>query len=173
MPNYVKFIKEILSKKRKMDDYDVVALTEDCSAILQRKLPQKLRDSKSFSIPFTIRNFEYKHALCDLGASINPMPLSVLHRLGLREARPTTVTLQLADHSVKHPQGIIKDVLVKMDKFIFPTDFIVLDMEEDVNILIILGRPFLAKGRASDSCFNIDVVDGAVSGTSLADDPLE
>ncbi|XP_062075466.1 uncharacterized protein LOC133779528 [Humulus lupulus] len=103
MPSYVKFMKEILSNKRKMGDYETVALTEECSAILQRKLPQKLRDPGSFTIPCTIGEFECKHALCDLGASINLMPLSVFRRLGLGEARPTTVTLQLADRSVKHP----------------------------------------------------------------------
>ena len=72
------------------------------------------------------------------------MSLSIFRRLGLGEARPTTVTLELADRSLKHPQGVIEDVLVKVDKFIFPTDFIVLDMEEDKEIPIILGRPFLS-----------------------------
>ncbi|XP_062078458.1 uncharacterized protein LOC133782950 [Humulus lupulus] len=148
MPSYVKFMKDILSKKRKMEDYETVALTEECSAILQRKLPQKLRDLGSFTIPRTIGNFECKHALCGLGASINLMPLSVFKRLGLGEAKPTTITLQLADQSLAHPRGIIEDVLVKVDKFIFPADFIVLDMEEDANVPIILGRPFLGTGQA-------------------------
>ncbi|XP_062073591.1 uncharacterized protein LOC133777854 [Humulus lupulus] len=148
MPKYVKFMKEILSKKRKMDDYETVALTEECSAIFQRKLPQKLRDPRSFTIPCTIGQFERKHALCDLGASINLMPLSVFRRLGLGEVRPTTITLQLADRSVKHPWGIIEDVLVKVDKFIFAVDFIVLGMEQDMGVPIILGRPFLATGQA-------------------------
>ena len=76
------------------------------------------------------------------------MSLSIFKRLGLGEARPTTVTLQHADRSLKHPRGVIEDVLVKVDKFIFPADFIVLDMEEDKEIPIILGRPFLATGRA-------------------------
>ena len=76
------------------------------------------------------------------------MPLSIFKRLGLGEASPTTVTLQLADRFLKHPRGVIEDVLVKVDKFIFPADFIVLDMEEDKEIPIILGRPFLATGRA-------------------------
>ena len=148
MPSYVKFMKEILSKKRRMEDYETVALTEECSAILQRKLPQKLRDPGSFTIPCTIGKFECKHALCDLGASINLMPLSVFKRLGLGEAKLTTVTLQLVDRSLTHPRGIIEDVLVKVDKFIFPVDFIVLDMEEDTDVPIILGRPFLATGQA-------------------------
>ncbi|XP_062119046.1 uncharacterized protein LOC133832755 [Humulus lupulus] len=123
MPSYVKFMKEILSKKRRLEDFETVALTEEWK-------------------------FECKHALCDLGASINLMPLSIFRKLGLGEAKPTTITLQLADRSIKHPRGVIEDVLVKVDKFIFPADFIVLVMEEDATIPIILGRPFLATGRA-------------------------
>ena len=123
-------------------------LTEECSAILQRKLPHKLKDLDNFIIPCKIGNSIFERALCDLGASINLMPLSIFRRLGLGEARPTTVTLHLADKSLKHPRGVIEDLLVKVDKFIFPTDFIVLDMEEDKKVPIILGRPFLATGRA-------------------------
>ena len=148
MPSYVKFMKDILYKKRRLADFETVNLTEECSAILHRKLPQKLKDPGSFTIPCTIGNAIFERALCDLGASINLMPLSIFKRLGLGEARPTTVTLQLADRSLKHPRGVIEDVLVKVDKFIFPAYFIVLDMEEDKEIPIILGRPFLATGRA-------------------------
>ena len=148
MPSYVKFMKDILSQNRRLADFETVNLTEECSAILQRKLPRKLKDPGSFTIPCTIGNAIFERALCDLGASINLMPLSIFKRLRLGEARPTTVTLQLADRSLKHPRGIIEDFLVKVDKFIFPADFIVLDMEEDKEISIILGRPFLATGRA-------------------------
>ena len=147
MPSYVKFMKDILSQKRRLADFETVNLSEECSAILQRKLPQNLKDPGSFTIPCTIGNSIFERALCDLGASINLMPLSIFKRLGLGEARPTTVILQLADRSLKHPRGVIEDVLVKVDKFIFPVDFIVLDMEEDKEIPIILGRPFLATGR--------------------------
>ena len=148
MPSYVKFMKDIMSQKRRLADFETVNLTEECSAILQRKLPQKLKDPGSFTIPCTIGNAIFERALCDLGASINLMPLSIFKRLGLGEARPTIVTLQLADRSLKHPRGVIEDVLVKVDKFIFPADFIVLDMEEDKEIPIILGIPFLATGKA-------------------------
>ncbi|XP_062100975.1 uncharacterized protein LOC133806894 [Humulus lupulus] len=148
MPKYVKFMKEILSNKRKMGEYETAALTEECSAILQRMLQQKIRDPGSFTIPCTIGEFECKHVLCDLRASINLMPLSVFRRLGLGEARPTTMTLQLVDRSVKHPRGIIEDVLVKVDMFIFLADFIVLDMEEDENVSIIMGKQFVATRQA-------------------------
>ena len=123
-------------------------LTEKCSAILQRKLPQKLKDPGSFTIPNKIGNSIFKRALCDLGANINLMSLSIFKRLGLGEARPSTITLQLADRSLKHPRGVIEDVLVKVDKFTFLADFIMLDMKEDKEIPIILGRPFLATRRA-------------------------
>ena len=148
MLSYVKFMKDILSQKRRFSEFETIKLTEECSAILQRKLPQKLKDPGSFTIPCTIKNAIFERSLCDLGASINFMSLSIFRRFGLGEARPTTVTLQLADRSLKHPRGVIEDVLVKVDKFIFPTDFIVLDMEEDKEIPIILGRPFLATERA-------------------------
>ena len=90
-------------------------------------------------------------ALCDLGASINLMPLSIFRKLGLKEVQPTNVTLQLADRSIKYPYGVIEDVLVKVDKFYFPVDFIILDIDEDTEIPLILGRPFLAM-RSSHRC---------------------
>ena len=105
MPNYIKFMKNILSKKRRLSDFETMNLTEECSAILQRKLQQKLKDPDSFTIPCTIENSIFERALCDLGASINLMPLSIFRRLELGEARPTTITLQLADRSLKHPRG--------------------------------------------------------------------
>ncbi|KAJ4716943.1 DNA-directed DNA polymerase [Melia azedarach] len=147
MPSYAKFMKEILSNKRKLEENEAVMLTEECSAILQNKLPPKLKDPGSFTIPCTIGECYFEKALCDLGASMNLMPFSVFRKLGSGEAKSTTVSLQLADRSIKHPRGVIEDVLIKVDKFIFPADFIVLDMEEDREIPLILGRPFLATGR--------------------------
>ncbi|XP_024029348.1 uncharacterized protein LOC112093949 [Morus notabilis] len=148
MPNYAKFMKGVMSKKLKLEDYETVKLTEECSAIIKRQLSEKLKDPESFTIPCKIGGSTFERALCDLGASINLMPLSVLRKLGLGEVTPTTISLQMADRSITYPWGIIEDVLVKVDKFIFPVDFVVLDMEEDQEIPIILGRPFLATGRA-------------------------
>ncbi|XP_065636347.1 uncharacterized protein LOC136070386 [Quercus suber] len=147
MPKYAKFLKDIISKKRKLEEHETVMLTEESSAILQKKLPPKLKDPGSFTIPCTIGQSYFDRALCDLGASINLMPLSVFRKLGLGEVKPTTISLQLADRSIKYPRGVIENVLVKVDKFIFPADFIVLDMDEDEEIPLILGRPFLATGR--------------------------
>ena len=104
MPNYVKFMKEILSNKRRLSNFEIMNLIEECSSILQRKLPQKLKDPSTFTIPCTIGNSIFGKALCDMGESITLMPLSIFRRLVLDEARPTTVTLQLADRSLKHPK---------------------------------------------------------------------
>ncbi|KAM6564131.1 hypothetical protein CsatB_024129 [Cannabis sativa] len=147
MPTYVKFLKDILTKKRRLGEFETVALTEGCSAMLKSKIPPKLKDPGSFTIPISIGGRDVGRALCDLGASINLMPMSIFKKLGIGEARPTTVTLQLADRSMAHPEGKIEDVLVQVDKFIFPADFIILDYEEDREVPIILGRPFLATGR--------------------------
>ena len=148
MPSHAKFVKEILKNKRKLEDFETVKLKEECSAILLNKIPQKLKDPESFTIPCTIGSINFDKALCDLGASINLMPLSILQKLGLKEPTPSNVTLQLADRSITYPRGVLEDVLIKVDKFIFPVDFVVLDMEEDQQVPLILGRPFLATARA-------------------------
>ena len=150
MPLYTKFMKGLLSKKRKLNYDETVALTEECSAIIQRKLPQKLKDPGSFTIPCEIGGVDVGRALCDLGASINLMPLSLLKKLGVDEVKPTMMSLQLADRSITHPYGIVEDLLVKVGKFIFPADFVVLDIDIKAceKVPIILGRPFLATGRA-------------------------
>lgn len=148
MPGYAKFPKDILSKKQKLEEHETVMLTDECSAVIQKKLPPKLKDLGSFTIPCTIGECYFEKALCDLGASINLMPLSVFRKLGLGEAKATTATLQLVDRSFAYPRGIMEDVLVKVEKFIFPADFLILDMEEDKNIPLILGRPFLATSKA-------------------------
>ena len=128
-------------------EYETVALTGECSALLTNRIPPKLKDPRSFTIPSSIGGKEVGKALCDLGASINLMPLSVFNILGIGEARPTTVSLQLAGKSIAWPKGKIEDVLVQVDKFIVPADFIILDCEVDKDVPIILGRPFLATGR--------------------------
>ena len=120
MPNYMKFFKDILVRKRRHGEFETIALTQECSHILQSKILQKLKDLESFTISCSIRTKYNGKALCDLGASINLMPLSVFKQLGVGEVRPTTVTLQLADISHAYLEGKIEDVLVKVDKFIFP-----------------------------------------------------
>ena len=148
MPLYAKFLKEILSKKRRFAEEGVVNLTATCSAVIKKNLREKMKDPGSFTIPCTIGGFEIQKALCDSGASINLMPLSIARKLSLGELTPTTVTLQTADRTMAKPEGIIEDVLVKVGKFVFPVDFIILDIEEDSQVPLLLGRPFLAIGAA-------------------------
>ena len=123
-------------------------LTATCSAVIQQKLPAKMKDSGSFTIPCSIGNYEFKKALCDSGASINLMPLSVVQRLSFGELTPTAITLQMADKSMAQPKGVLEDVLVKVGKFIFLMDFVIMKMEEDTQVPLLLGRPFLAIGVA-------------------------
>ena len=148
MPTYAKFLKEILSKKRKIAKEGIVNLTATCSVVIQQKLPTKMKDPGSFTIPCSIGKYEFKKALCDSGASINLMPLSVVQRLSLGELTPTTITLQMADRSMAQPEGILEDVLVKVGKVIFPLDFVIMKMEEDTQVPLLLGRPFLTTGVA-------------------------
>ena len=129
MPNYAKFLKEILKNKRKLEDFETMRLNEECSTILLNNLPLKLKDSGSFTILCTIGSINFEKVLCDLGASINLMPFSILQKLGLKEPTPFNMILHLADRSIAYPRGILEDVLVKVDKFIFPVDFVVLDIE--------------------------------------------
>ncbi|XP_074354805.1 uncharacterized protein LOC141693561 [Apium graveolens] len=124
-------MKDILTKKRRLGEFEMVALIQECSSFVQNKTPPKMKDPGSFTIPCTIGNSYYGMALYDLGASINLMPMSVFRKLGIGEVRPTTITFQLADRSLAHPKEKIEDVLVKVDKFIFPANFIVLDYEAD------------------------------------------
>ena len=141
-------MKDVLPKKKKFGQYEMISMTEECNVVLQKNLPQKLKDLESFTIPCTIGSLNVIDAFCDLSASINLMPLSVYRKLNIGKVQPTTISLQLVDRSSAYPRGIVEDVLVKADKFIFPADFVVLDMEEDSNIPIILGHPFIATGRA-------------------------
>ena len=148
MPNYAKFLKDILSKKKKIVDEGVVSLTATCSAVIQKSLPAKMKDPGSFTIPCTIGKYEFKKTLCDSGVSINLTPLSVVQRLSLGELTPTAITMQMVDRSMAQPEGVLEDVLVKVGKFIFPVDFVVMKMEEDTQVPLLLGRPFLATGAA-------------------------
>ena len=107
MPHYAKFMKDILNKKRKLDEEGVVSLSARCNAVIQKSLPMKMQDLSNFTIPCTIGNYEFRIALCDSRASINLMPLSVVKRLSLGELTPTTMTLQMANRTMAQPEGII------------------------------------------------------------------
>ncbi|XP_022895371.1 uncharacterized protein LOC111409570 [Olea europaea var. sylvestris] len=147
MLSYAKFLKDIISNKRNLGEYEMVMLTEECSARIQKKLSPKLKYPGSFTVHCTIGEVNFDKALCYLGTSINLMPLSVFKKLGLGKAKANTMTSQLADRSLTHPRGIIEEVLFKVEKFIFPTDFLILDMEEDKDIPLILGSSFLSSSK--------------------------
>nr|XP_028956459.1 uncharacterized protein LOC103430964 [Malus domestica] len=145
IPSYAKFLKELCSKKKKFLEYENVILTEQCTAVLLHKLPPKKKDPGSFTIS------------CE------------------GELKPTSVSLQLADRFVTYPLGILEDVIIKVDKFYLPANFIILDMEEDKEVPLILGRPFMAiawtlidveaavkRPFEPEECFRVDVVDGIV-----------
>ncbi|CAM8884701.1 unnamed protein product [Rhodiola kirilowii] len=143
IPTYAKFMKEILTGKRKIDGTEIVALSEECSATMHQPMPPKLKDSGSFSIPCDIDDITIHRALCDLGASVSIMPYSLYAKLNLGDLCPTNVTICLADRSCRLPRGILKDVPVKVKNIYIPADIIVLEISEDIDIPIILGRPFL------------------------------
>ncbi|CAM8934722.1 unnamed protein product [Rhodiola kirilowii] len=143
IPTYAKFLKEILTGKRKMDRTETLALSEECSAAMHQPMPPKLKDSGSFSIPCDIGDITICHALCDLGANVSIMPYSFYAKLNLGDLCPTNISIHLADHSCRLPKGILKDVPVKVKNIYIPADFIVLEISEDIDIPIILGRPFL------------------------------
>src|SRR3954470_20815359 len=154
MPKYAKFMKDILTKKKRPEEEEVVILDAQCSAIISR-LPQKARDPGRVTLPVTIGNQNIGKGLIDLGSSINLIPLSIVKRLGNIEMKTTRMTLQLADKSTTSPYGVAQDMLVKVDKFLFPVDFVVIDMEEDRDVPLILGRPFMKTARMM-----IDIDDG-------------
>ncbi|XP_070045816.1 uncharacterized protein [Nicotiana tomentosiformis] len=155
VPKYAKYIKDIVANKRRLVEFETVALTEECSSRIQSKLSPKLKDLGSFTIQFSIGKHAVGRDLCDLGASINLMPIYVFRQLRLGEPRPTTTILQLADLPLAHRERVIEDVLVQVGSLIFPTDFIILDYEPDQEVQFILGHPFLATSRVI-----IDVCEG-------------
>ncbi|XP_074318338.1 uncharacterized protein LOC141655144 [Silene latifolia] len=105
-----------------------------------------------------VGNVSIKKALCDLGASVTILPLPIARNAGLHDMIPTSMTLQLADRSVQRPMGVIEDVSIKVGNFYIPTDFVVLDIPEDQQTPIILGRPFLETGYV-----NISVKEGKLT----------
>ena len=152
VPAYAKFLKDLCTIKKGLGIEKKAFLTEQVSAIIQSKNPVKYKDPGSPTISVNIGGNCIDKSLLDLEASVNLLPYSVYKQLGLGELKPTNITLSLADISVKIPKGIVEDVLVKIDKFYYPVDFVVLETEPIANepnhVPIILGRPFLATANA-------------------------
>ncbi|PRQ50624.1 hypothetical protein RchiOBHm_Chr2g0135321 [Rosa chinensis] len=148
VPVYAQFLKSLCMNKKKFKADETFELKEEVSAIIQRRLPSKMQDPGSFTIGCTIGEKVFEGALMDLGASVNLMPLAIYRKLQIGELKPTSIRLQLADRSTRRPVGVVEDVLVRVNKFILPADFVVLDMGDDPyldnELPIILGRPFMA-----------------------------
>ncbi|GJW48250.1 reverse transcriptase domain-containing protein [Tanacetum coccineum] len=140
-------LKSLLSNKEKLIELANTPVSENCSAVILKKLPEKLGDPGKFLIPCGFNELKCK-ALADLGASINLMPLSVWKELGLPKLIPTQMTLELANRDICTPKGIARDVFVPVGKFTFPADFVIVDYESDPRVPLILGRPFLRTARA-------------------------
>jgi len=157
IPSYAKFLKDLCTVKRKLNVKKKAFLAEQVSVILQNNNALKYKDPSCPTISCFIGEHKIKRALLDLGASVNLLPYSVFQSLNLGELKPTSVTLLLADRSVKVPREIVEDVLVQVDKFIYHVDFIILDtqpVQTCNSIPIILGRPFLATSNALINCRN-------------------
>ena len=158
VPAYAKFLKDLCTIKKGLSIEKKAFLTEQVSAIIQSRNPVKYKDPGSPTISVNIGGNCIDKSLLYLGASVNLLSYSVYKQLGLGELKPTNITLSLVDRSVKIPKGIVEDVLVKIDKFYYPVDFVVLDTEpivsEPNHVPIILGKPFLATANAIINCRN-------------------
>ncbi|GJU86067.1 reverse transcriptase domain-containing protein [Tanacetum coccineum] len=143
MPNYGKFLKELISNKHKIEQISSPFLSDESSVMIQNKVPPKLGDPRSFLIPCNFNKTFSCNALADIGASINLMPYSLYSKLSLETLKPTKMSIRLADRSFQYPVRIAENMLVKVGKFTFPVDFVILEMEEDNKVPLILGRPFL------------------------------
>ncbi|CAN6711729.1 unnamed protein product [Malus baccata var. baccata] len=161
VPRYAKFLKELCTTRRRISNKEVVQVSENVSAVLQRKLPPKCKDPGSFTIPCVIGNTKFEQCMLDLGASINVMPYSIYASMNLGELKNDGVIIQLADRSNAYPKGVLEDVLVQVGNLIFPADFYVLEMEDSPHstpLPILLGRPFMKTARTK-----IDVFKGTLT----------
>ena len=158
VPTYAKFLKDLCTVKKGLNVNKKAFLTEQVRAIIECKTPVKYKDPGCPTISMNIGGISVEKALLDLGASVNLLPYSMYKQLGWGELKPTSLTLSLADRSIKIPKGTIDDVLIQVDRFYYPVDFVMLDTEPVAvgpnHVPIILGRPFLATSNAIINCRN-------------------
>ncbi|XP_071708298.1 uncharacterized protein [Rutidosis leptorrhynchoides] len=157
VPSYAKFLKDLCTQKRKqrVTLHKKVELTEHLSVVVSGTLPPKFKDLGTPLIAVTVGNVNVKNALLDLGASINILPFCLVDRFKLGLMKRTDIIIQLADQSIKMPRGMLEDVIVKVEDFYYPVDFVVMDIEpmnRDAQPTIILGHPFLAIINAYINC---------------------
>nr|GEY23210.1 reverse transcriptase domain-containing protein [Tanacetum cinerariifolium] len=158
MPKFTPMFKKLLNNKDKLIELTKTPLNENCSAVVLKKLPEKLGDPGRFLIPCDFTGLDNCLALADLGASINLMPFSIWKKLRLPTLNDIKMVLELADRTISKPTGVAENVFVKVGKFYFPADFVILDFVADPRVPLILGRPFLSIAHAL-----IDVYEGEIT----------
>ncbi|GJT04344.1 zinc knuckle CX2CX4HX4C containing protein [Tanacetum coccineum] len=151
--NYAKQMKYLVENKLRTQEDNEIRMNPRCSALLQNHLPPKEHDPGSFILPCSIRKLDFKNALADLGTSISIMPFSMYKRLGIGKLEQINMLIEMANNTKCAPKGIVENLLIKIDKFIFPVDFVILDMVEDIRMPIILERPLLATAHAQVDIF--------------------
>ncbi|XP_023765553.1 uncharacterized protein LOC111914041 [Lactuca sativa] len=161
IPRYAKFLKELFTSKKKLKGNQTVIVGENVSAVLQKWLPKKCKDSGVFTVRCKMGNLFVPRAMHDLGASINVLPYSSYKTMGIGPLSKNKVIIQLADRSLVHSKGVLEDVLVQVKELVFLTDFYVLDMGDEntpQSNSILLGRPFMSTTKTK-----IDVANGTLS----------
>nr|GFB76927.1 reverse transcriptase domain-containing protein [Tanacetum cinerariifolium] len=158
IPKFTPMFKKLLNNKEKLIELTKTPLNENCSVVVLKKLPENLGDLGRFLIPCNFTGLDNCLALADLGASIILMPLSIWKKLRLPNLNDTKMVLELADRTISKPTGVAKNVFVKVGKFYFPANFVILDFVTDPRVPLILGRPFLSTAQAL-----IDVYEGEIT----------
>ncbi|CAN6579312.1 unnamed protein product [Malus baccata var. baccata] len=175
VPKYAKFLNELCTTRKRASNKDVVKVSENVSAVLQRKLTLKCKDPSNFTIPCVIGNTRFESAMLDLGASINVMPYSIYASMNLGELKNDGVIIQLPDRSNAYPKGVLEDVLVQVNHLVFPADFYVLEMEDSNHspqLTILLGQPFMKTARTKIDVFKETLTmefDGEVIDFNISD----
>nr|GEZ17086.1 reverse transcriptase domain-containing protein [Tanacetum cinerariifolium] len=158
MPKFTPMFKKLLNNKDKLIELTKTPLNENCSAVVLKKLPEKLGDPGRFLIPCDFTGLDNCLALADLGASINLMPLSIWKKLRLPTLNDTKIVLELAYRTISKPTGVAENVFVKVGNFYFPADFVILDFVADPRVPLILGRPFLSTAHAIINVFEREII---------------
>nr|GEZ97259.1 reverse transcriptase domain-containing protein [Tanacetum cinerariifolium] len=168
MPKFVPMFKKLLNNKNKLIELTKTPLNENCLAVVLKKLPEKLGDPGRFLIPCDFSKFDNCLALADLGARINLMSLSIWRKLKLPTLNDTKMVLELVDRTISKPTGVAENIFLKVGKFYFPADFVVLDFIADPRVPLILGRPFLKEVEDSEFDMERDIL---ILETLLNSDP--
>nr|GFA25114.1 reverse transcriptase domain-containing protein [Tanacetum cinerariifolium] len=158
MPKFAPMFKKLLNNKDNLIELTKTPLNKNCSAVVLKKLPEKLGDPRRFLIPCDFSEFDNGLALADLGANINLMPLSIWKKLRLPNLNDTKMVLELADQTISKPTGVAENVFVKVGKFYFPADFVVFDFIADPRVPLILGRPFLSTAHALIDVYEWEII---------------